>query len=101
MTRPDLLAPATVAAWLDANPQWSLRNGHLVREQRFASHRDAAQFVLDQVTLAERLDHHPVITLTYRDVRWELWTHDRGGVTTLDLAYAEAVDAAIVNATRF
>ncbi len=94
MTRPTLLSDAAVAAWLEEHPTWRLADGHLVLDRRFASHRDAAEFVLAQVATADRLDHHPVITLTYRDLRLELWTHDRGGLTELDLAYAGEIDAA-------
>jgi pterin-4a-carbinolamine dehydratase len=48
---------------------------------------------------AERLDHHPVVSVGYCQLRFELWTHDRGGVTRLDLDYAEALDEIV--ATRF
>jgi 4a-hydroxytetrahydrobiopterin dehydratase len=50
-----------------------------------------------QVPLAEGLDHHPLVTLGYRRVRFELWTHDQGGVTQLDLDYAEGLDAIITD----
>jgi 4a-hydroxytetrahydrobiopterin dehydratase len=49
------------------------------------------------VTLAERLDHHPVVTLGYRKVRFELWTHDQGGLTQLDLDYAEGLEALLAD----
>ena len=44
------------------------------------------------VSTAEGLDHHPIITIGYRHLRFELWTHDRGGLTQLDLDYANALD---------
>jgi 4a-hydroxytetrahydrobiopterin dehydratase len=50
-----------------------------------------------QVALAERLDHHPDLTLGYRQLRVEVWTHDRAGVTQLDLDYAEGFDAIIAD----
>jgi 4a-hydroxytetrahydrobiopterin dehydratase len=52
----------------------------------------AVRLVDAQVDLAEALDHHPLITLGYRTVRLELWTHDRGGITQLDLDYVQAFD---------
>jgi 4a-hydroxytetrahydrobiopterin dehydratase len=53
-----------------------------------------------QVALAERLDHHPVVTLGYRKVRFELWTHDQGGLTQLDLEYAEGLDELLADEFR-
>lgn len=90
--RPPRLTAPEVDAWLVDHPSWDVLGGHLVREWRGATHRDAAQLVLDQVPVADRLDHHPVVTLVYRDVRFELWTHDRDALTELDLAYADALE---------
>ena len=87
-----------VAAWLDAHPHWHLEREHLVREITTNDYVHAVRLVVDQVPLCEQLDHHPIIELGYRTVRFELWTHDRGGVTTLDLSYAEGLDE-IVDAT--
>jgi len=44
------------------------------------------------VPLAERLDHHPVATVGYRELRLELWTHDRNGITQLDLDYGDGFE---------
>ena len=90
--RPPLLAATEVDDWLAAHPAWRVIDGHLVREWGAPSHGEAARVVLDQVAIADRLDHHAVLTLTYRDLRVELWTHDRGGLTTLDLHYASALE---------
>jgi 4a-hydroxytetrahydrobiopterin dehydratase len=43
---------------------------------------------------AERLDHHPDWSNSYRDVDVALSTHDAGGLTVLDFALARAIDAA-------
>ncbi len=90
--RPPRLTGDEVNNWLVTHPLWRLVEGHLVADWRFPSHREAAQLVIDQVPIADRLDHHAVITLVYRDVHVELWTHDRDGLTELDLAYADALD---------
>ncbi len=90
--RPPLLDALEVERWLANRRDWRLVEGHLVGEWRFATHRDAAQLVLDQVSVADGLDHHAVVTLNYRDLRLEVWTHDRGGITSLDLSYAGAID---------
>ena len=92
MSRPEPLAPAVVADWLIDHPAWSLERGHLTRTVRLRNYRDGAHLVGAQVDLAEYLDHHPVVTLGYREVHLELWTHDREGVTSLDLDYAEGFE---------
>jgi len=81
-----------VASWVASHPPWRLHAGHLVREVRTSDYPSAARIVEAQVRLAEGLNHHPVITLGYNVVSFELWTHDRGGLTELDLDYARALD---------
>ena len=92
MSRPPRLTDPELEAWLREHPEWTLENDHLVRALRTDSYANGAAIVAAQVPLAESLDHHPVLTLGYRTVRLELWTHDRGGVTSLDVAYAQAFD---------
>ena len=49
--------------------------------------------LLAAVLDAERLDHHPDIVLSYRDVRLELSTHSDGGLTAQDFAFAAEINA--------
>jgi len=90
--RPARLDQTILDEWLKRHVEWRLVEGHLVRELRTSDYASAAALVHDQVPLAERLDHHPILTLGYRDLRVELWTHDRGGITQLDLDYAEGFE---------
>jgi 4a-hydroxytetrahydrobiopterin dehydratase len=69
----------------------------LIRYVRTTDYPSGARLIQAQVALAERLDHHPVVTFSYRRLRFELWTHDRDGLTQLDLDYAEALDSIIEN----
>ncbi len=92
MSRPELLDPAVVDSWLGTHPQWRREESRLTRDLVVLDYPSAVRLVDAQVDLAEALDHHALITLGYRSVRLELWTHDRGGVTQLDLDYAQAFD---------
>ena len=92
MTRSARLDDATIGSWLTDNPNWQLVEGHLIQELRTTDYASAVRLVLAQADIAERLEHHPIITLGYQEVRLELWTHDRGGLTHLDLDYATAFD---------
>ncbi len=97
MTRPELLDSEAVAAWISGHPAWRADGSHLLRELETVDYPSGVRLIEAQVSLAERLDHHPVVTLGYRRVCFELWTHDRGGVTQLDLDYAEGLDAIIAD----
>ncbi|MGB8198061.1 MAG: 4a-hydroxytetrahydrobiopterin dehydratase [Acidimicrobiales bacterium] len=97
MTRPALLDARAVEAWTDAHPRWHVTDGHLVRYVRTTDYPSGARIIAAQVTLAERLDHHPCVTFEYRRLRFELWTHDRDGLTRLDLDYAEGLDELLDN----
>jgi len=99
VTRPNLADPAVVDEWLGVHQVWQLRGGHLVREIRTIDYPSSVEILSAQVELAERLDHHPSVSLGYCEVTFELWTHDRGGITQLDLEYASALDDIV--ATRF
>ena len=92
MTRPPLLDDAVVVAWLEENPKWRRIDGHLVRELTTVDYPSSIDVVAAQVDVAEGLDHHPRVTIGNREVRLELWTHDRKGLTQLDLEYAQSFD---------
>lgn len=97
MTRPDRLDDAIVQNWITANPKWRIEDSHLVREVATKDYPSSVRLLQAQVTLAEGLDHHPNVTLGYRRVRFELWTHDVDALTPLDLDYAEGLDAIIAD----
>ena len=92
MSRPGRLEREAVEAWLVEHPSWSLVDGHLVRTLATRDDQSALAIVVAQAALATSLDHHPVVTLGYRSVRFELWTHDRDALTRLDLDFAQGLD---------
>jgi 4a-hydroxytetrahydrobiopterin dehydratase len=78
---------------LPAAKGWERHGDMLVRSWQFPSFRRALEFVNQVAALAERLDHHPDIVLSYRTVRLELLTHSDGGLTDRDFALAGEVNA--------
>ena len=64
-----------------------------MRDVRTKDYRGAVTLLEAQVALAEGMDHHPVATVGYCELRLELWTHVRGGITQLDVEYAEGFEA--------
>lgn len=95
MSRPELLDEGVLDEWLERHPTWRREDDRLVRELRTSDYAGAVAIAQAQVPLAEGLDHHPILTVGYRELRVELWTHDRGGLTHLDLDYAQGFDAIV------
>jgi 4a-hydroxytetrahydrobiopterin dehydratase len=99
VTSRELLADDVVRSWLTDHHGWQLRDDHLVRHLRTRDYPSAVEILAAQVPLAERLNHHPVVSVGYCDLVFEVWTHDRSGVTQLDVEYAESLDDLV--STRF
>jgi len=92
VSRPVRLEDMVVEVWLEKHRSWRRDGDHLVRELRTRDYPSAVALLGAQVPLAERLDHHPVATVGYRELRLELWTHDRNGITQLDLDYGDGFE---------
>jgi 4a-hydroxytetrahydrobiopterin dehydratase len=91
MANPPLDA-AHVTQALAALPDWSVRDGKLHREYRFADFVDAFSFMTAAALVAERLDHHPEWFNVWNTVRIDLTTHDAGGITAKDFTLAAAME---------
>lgn len=91
----------TIAAALAARG-WSITAGGRAAHKRAQlADFDAAWGVMQAVAAAAaRLNHHPDWRNVYGLLDVTLTTHDAGGLTALDLALAEAVDAALAAAAR-
>jgi 4a-hydroxytetrahydrobiopterin dehydratase len=94
MPRPPKLPDGEVARRLAERPGWSLQDGSLHRELAFADFPAAWAFMSRIALEAERLGHHPDWCNSYNRVVVELQTHDVGGITELDFALAERIQAA-------
>jgi 4a-hydroxytetrahydrobiopterin dehydratase len=74
---------------------WSLVDGRdaITRTFRFADFNAAFGFMTRVAMVAEKLDHHPEWFNVYNRVVVTLSTHDAGGLTSLDVGLAEAMEA--------
>jgi len=79
--------------WLASHPRWKVVRGRLRREFEFPDFRRAFGFMTSVALVAEAMDHHPDWSNAYGRVVIELVSHDVGGLTSRDLALAEAIDA--------
>lgn len=74
-------------------PAWSLVNGKLHREFRFADFVAAFGFMAQVALVAEAMGHHPEWSNVWNQVTVDLTTHDTGGLSNLDLQLAQRIDA--------
>ena len=72
---------------------WGIDNNRLVRKFKFENFAASLSFVNRVGELAEAADHHPDITFGWGYADIALTTHDRGGVTDVDIALARQIDA--------
>lgn len=74
---------------------WALVEGRdaITRTFVFADFNAAFGFMTRAALVAEKMDHHPEWSNVYRTVTVTLTTHDAKGLTTLDVALAQAMDA--------
>jgi 4a-hydroxytetrahydrobiopterin dehydratase len=91
--RPQKLDDATITARLATLPAWSLREGKLRREYRFADFNAAFAFMARSALRAEQLDHHPEWFNVYNRVEVALTTHDADGISALDFTLAESMES--------
>lgn len=73
---------------------WSLVDGRdaITKTYRFADFVTAFGWMTRAALLAEKMDHHPEWSNVYRTVEVTLTTHDAGGLSSLDVTLAEALD---------
>lgn len=80
------------ATMLEDIPGWSLRDGKLFRQFKFADFSEAFAFMTRVAILAEKADHHPEWFNVYNTVEIELTTHDVGGLSQRDFLLATAIN---------
>ena len=89
------LSAAEAQALPERLPQWTVLNGKLHRELRFADFNEAFGFLSRVALIAETLGHHPEWYNVWNKVVIDLTTHDAGGLSSLDLELAQRIDALV------
>jgi len=75
---------------------WTLVDEHhLKKEFKFRDFREALAFTNLVGQLAEQVDHHPDIYLTWGKVGITVWTHKIGGLCETDFIFAAKTDALV------
>ncbi|NIM94572.1 MAG: 4a-hydroxytetrahydrobiopterin dehydratase [Anaerolineales bacterium] len=65
---------------------------HLEKEYRFNHFQAALDFTVCVGELAEWVDHHPEICLSWGRVKVTIWTHSVGGLSEADFVFAARAD---------
>ena len=91
--RREKLSEAEISELLDTLEGWKFREDKIKKKFEFANFAEALAFVNKVGEIAERLDHHPDVKFGWGYAKIASTTHDRGGVTSFDIALAEKIDA--------
>ena len=71
---------------------WRVVDASLMYDAKPTSMRESAILVTQAADIAERLNHHPDMTVGYHRLRIAITTHDSGGLTALDFAFAAQLE---------
>jgi len=71
---------------------WTVDGKIIKKRLQFENFASALDFVNEVGALAEVADHHPDITFGWGYAEIALTTHDRGGITDVDVAMAKRID---------
>jgi 4a-hydroxytetrahydrobiopterin dehydratase len=87
-----LLSKQQIDEQLKTLDGWTLEGTAIRKQFTFKGFPEAVAFVNRLVPDAERVDHHPDVTINYRRVTLSWSTHDEGGLTAKDIAGAKMSD---------
>lgn len=73
-------------------PGWQVADKALVKQCEFDNFVQAFAFMTRVAMRAEKIDHHPDWSNSYNRVDISLTSHDAGGLTSKDLALADAIN---------
>lgn len=93
MTSRQKLSDADIQSRLAGLSGWSVADGKLHRDYSFGDFVAAFGFMASAALVAESMHHHPEWFNVYNRVSIDLNTHDAGGITELDFALAEKMNA--------
>lgn len=86
------LSADEVTAGLGQLDNWASDGDAIKRRYSFENFAESLAFVNKVGEIAEAMDHHPDITFGWGYAEIATTTHDRGGVTDVDLALAGKIE---------
>lgn len=71
---------------------WRLAGRRIVRVVRYEGFMPGVELLNEIAKIAEEMDHHPDVTISYGRMRISLTTHDAKGLTELDFKLAGRIE---------
>ena len=94
MSRPDLLSEEAIRNHLELLPLWKSDGKNIMRTIILHDFVSAMGFMNAIAIHAEAMDHHPELRLYgWNKLDVLISTHDKGGLTMLDMELASKIDA--------
>ena len=90
--KPYLLKDEEIKELAAKIPDWEIHTTYIERIIIFHNFVDAFSFMTKVALLAEKYNHHPNWENVYSKVKIKLFTHDLGGISTLDRLLASEIN---------
>jgi 4a-hydroxytetrahydrobiopterin dehydratase len=93
------MTPDEARQQLSQLPAWSPDDTHRAISRRFVfgDFAQAFGFMAQMALVSEKMDHHPEWFNVYNRVDVTLSTHEAGGLSVRDIAWAQRADAAFAS----
>jgi len=89
------LSDTEVAAELVSLPGWTISEGQISKEFSLPTYKDGLVFAVAIGHVADRLDHHPDLLVTYGKVKVSVNTHSVNGLSPYDFELARLIEALV------
>ena len=74
---------------------WELKEDKILKSFQFPSFMKAIEFVNDVAKIAEKVNHHPIITINWKTVKLSLKSFDIDAITQRDINLAKEIEKRI------
>jgi 4a-hydroxytetrahydrobiopterin dehydratase len=71
---------------------WELKDDKIIKSFQFPSFMNAIEFVNDVANIAEKVNHHPIISINWRTVKFSLKSFDVDAITERDIELAKQIE---------
>lgn len=89
----DLIPPGDVERRLTMHPGWTYDGQTIIRTFDRGDFNGSLAFINAIASVANRLDHHPDLALSWNEVIVRTSSHDIDGISARDFALIAAIDA--------
>ncbi|MCS7142586.1 MAG: 4a-hydroxytetrahydrobiopterin dehydratase [Aigarchaeota archaeon] len=72
----------------------------LVKRFSYEGFMPGVELINEIAKVAEEMNHHPDVYLSYGSIRFVLTTHDIGGLSTNDVELAKKIDAIVASTLK-